>query len=224
MSCFDACLECQVTGWWSKNMHAKSIIFGKKTLFTRWIQTRDLLNASQLHYPLSYICAVVFNVMLLKFSPLLCLQPTSWSPHLFNLRCMTTLSVWWPPRHPVRSVQAKRLSAFPGNLLYRLCWDAIFIYSPLHAASDTLPTAVNLRCWHIQCDVKCPLCNWTSPTTAHVLSGCPVALSQDRYKYNLVYITCSVNVACYILLLCVAEEDKVQLWYFLSCHSQQPAT
>jgi len=51
----------------------KVLIFFKKNLFTIWIQTHDFLNASQLHYPLSYM-AVVFNGMLLKFSPLLCLQ------------------------------------------------------------------------------------------------------------------------------------------------------
>jgi len=54
----------------------------------------------------------------------------------------------------------------------------------LRAASDTLPTAVNLQRWHIQCDAKCPLCSCARPTTAHVLSGCPVALSQDRYTYR----------------------------------------
>jgi len=51
---------------------AKSIDI-KKNLFTTWIRTHDLLNASQLHYPLSYM-AVVFNGMLLEFSPLLRLQ------------------------------------------------------------------------------------------------------------------------------------------------------
>jgi len=29
----------------------------------------------------------------------------------------------------------------------------------LRAASDTLPTAVNLCRWHIQCDAKCTLCD-----------------------------------------------------------------
>jgi len=48
----------------------------------------------------------------------------------------------------------------------------------LHAASDTLPT---LQRWHIQCG---PLCGCVRPTTAHVLSGRPVALSQDRYTYH----------------------------------------
>ena len=54
----------------------KVLIFEKKNLFTRWIQTHDLLNASQLLYPLSHT-AVVFYGMLLEFSPLLRLQPAA---------------------------------------------------------------------------------------------------------------------------------------------------
>ena len=46
----------------------KVLIF--KKVFTSWIRTRGLLNASQLLYPLSYK-AVVFDGMLLKFSLLL---------------------------------------------------------------------------------------------------------------------------------------------------------
>jgi len=54
----------------------------------------------------------------------------------------------------------------------------------LRAASDTLPTAVNLRRWSVQCDAKCLLCDSTRPTTAHVLSGCPTALTQQRYTFR----------------------------------------
>ena len=54
----------------------KVLIFEKKNLFTSGIRTRDLLNASQLLYPLSHT-AVVFDGMLLEFSPLLRLQPTA---------------------------------------------------------------------------------------------------------------------------------------------------
>ena len=53
----------------------KVLIFGKK-MFTNWIQTRNLLNASQLLYPLSYMAAV-FDGMLLEFLPLHRLQPTT---------------------------------------------------------------------------------------------------------------------------------------------------
>ena len=53
-------------------MVCKSIdIQKKKNQFTTWI--RDLMNASQLHYQLSHM-AVVFDGMLLEFSPLLRLQ------------------------------------------------------------------------------------------------------------------------------------------------------
>ena len=52
------------------------LIFGKKNLFTSGIRTRDFLNASQLLYPLSHM-AVVFDGMLLEFSPLLRLQPAA---------------------------------------------------------------------------------------------------------------------------------------------------
>lgn len=54
----------------------------------------------------------------------------------------------------------------------------------LRASSDTLPTEVNLCRWNIQCGAKCALCDSPRPTTAHVLSGCPVALSQHRYTYR----------------------------------------
>ena len=46
-------------------MYAKSIDFRKK-VFTSWIRTHDLLDASQLLYPLSYM-AVVFDGMLFEF-------------------------------------------------------------------------------------------------------------------------------------------------------------
>ena len=53
----------------------------------------------------------------------------------------------------------------------------------LRAASDTLPTAVNLQRWRIQCSAKCSLCGCTQPTTAHVLGGCPSALTQGRFTF-----------------------------------------
>ena len=53
-----------------KNVYAKVLIFETKNLFTSWIRTRDLLNASRLLYPLSHM-AVVFDGMFLEISPLL---------------------------------------------------------------------------------------------------------------------------------------------------------
>ena len=43
---------------------------------------------------------------------------------------------------------------------------------------------MNLQRWRIQCDAKCTLCGCVRPTTSHVLGGCPVALSQDRFTYR----------------------------------------
>ena len=54
----------------------------------------------------------------------------------------------------------------------------------LHAASDTLPTAVNLQHWHIQCNAMCPLCGCVRPTTAHILDGCATTLSQGHFTYQ----------------------------------------
>ena len=68
-------MECQVIVLSKldfKNIHAKSIDFRKK-VYTSWIRTRNLLNASQLLYLLNYM-TVVFDGMLLEFSPLHRLQ------------------------------------------------------------------------------------------------------------------------------------------------------
>ena len=73
----------------------KKYCFSRKKVFTSWIQTRDLLNTSQLLYPLSYV-AVVFDGMLLNFSLLLWLQPAT------ECKLITTLTRgdkleggWW---------------------------------------------------------------------------------------------------------------------------------
>ena len=54
----------------------------------------------------------------------------------------------------------------------------------LRAASDILPSAVNLQRWSIQCKAKCSLCDSKCPTTAHVLSNCPTALNQQKYTFR----------------------------------------
>ena len=51
----------------------------------------------------------------------------------------------------------------------------------IRAASDTLPTPLNLIRWKYRTDPKCPLCKYHFPTTKHILNACPVALSLDRY-------------------------------------------
>ena len=54
----------------------------------------------------------------------------------------------------------------------------------IRAASDTLPTPLNLIRWRYRTDPKCPLCRYRFPTTKHILNACPVALSQDRYTWR----------------------------------------
>ena len=51
----------------------------------------------------------------------------------------------------------------------------------IRAASDSLPTPLNLVHWRYWRDPKCPLRMYRFPTTKHVLNGCPKALSQDCY-------------------------------------------
>ena len=58
-------------------------------------------------------------------------------------------------------------------------WCLVFIldsYRFFCGLPDTLTTAVNLRCWCVQSDVKCTLCDSTCPITAHNLGGFPVLL------------------------------------------------
>ena len=50
--------------------------------------------------------------------------------------------------------------------------------------SDTLPTPLNLRRMKIQCGGLCKLCRSPQPTTAHILSSYPEALSQGRYTWR----------------------------------------
>jgi len=70
----------------------------------------------------------------------------------------------------------------------------------LRAASNTLPTPLNLRRWKIQCGAKCPLCGNSRPTVAHILNGCPVALEQGHYtwRHDCVLSTITSALRCYI--------------------------
>jgi len=53
----------------------------------------------------------------------------------------------------------------------------------LRVSSDALPTEVNLYRWKTQCSAQCALCDSMHPTTAHILSGYPVALAQNKCTY-----------------------------------------
>jgi hypothetical protein len=53
----------------------------------------------------------------------------------------------------------------------------------LKAVVNMLPTPDNLARWRCG-DLPCKLCGAGKPTPAHILSSCPVALSQGRYLYR----------------------------------------
>ena len=53
----------------------------------------------------------------------------------------------------------------------------------LRAASDTLPTPLNLRRWRYCADSKCHLCGSLSPTVLHILNACPTFLNQGRLTW-----------------------------------------
>ena len=71
-----------------------------------------------------------------------------------------------------------------------LSWKHLLVTSPrltsfvLGATFDTLPSPTNLKRWHITTEADCSLCSVKVCTTAHVLSGCKVALSQGRYTFR----------------------------------------
>ena len=72
----------------------------------------------------------------------------------------------------------------------------------LRAASDTLPTPLNLRRWKIQCGAKCSLCGNSRPTVAHILNGCSVALEQGRYtwRHDCVLSTSTSILSCLLYM------------------------
>ena len=69
-------------------------------------------------------------------------------------------------------------------------WKHLLVTSPrltyfvIGATFDTLPSPTNLKRWHITTEADCSLCSVKVCTTAHVLSGCKVALSQGRYTFR----------------------------------------
>ena len=54
----------------------------------------------------------------------------------------------------------------------------------LLAASDTLPTPLNLRHWRLHVDSKYSLCGSASPTVLHILNTCPTSLNQGRFTWR----------------------------------------
>jgi len=64
------------------------------------------------------------------------------------------------------------------------CLPSSQLSSILRAGADCLPTPLNLRRWRFQSDPSCRLCGSSSPTTLHILSGCPEALNQGRLTWR----------------------------------------
>jgi len=69
-------------------------------------------------------------------------------------------------------------SLHPGQLSFLLL-----------AASDTLPTTMNLRRWNIQCSAKCILCDSPCPTTVPVQLLC---LRTDQHDLVLQFLVKSI--------------------------------
>ena len=71
-----------------------------------------------------------------------------------------------------------------------LSWKHLLVTSPmltsfvLGAAFVTLPSPTNLKRWHITTEADCSLCSAKVCTTAHVLSGCKVTLSQGTQAFR----------------------------------------
>ena len=73
----------------------------------------------------------------------------------------------WIPRNRIMD------SLSPGQLSFLL-----------RAASDTLPTPLNLSRWRYRSDSKCILCGSVHPTVLHILNACPTALNQGRFTWR----------------------------------------
>ena len=71
----------------------------------------------------------------------------------------------------------------------RLTWQELWQYEPLQlsfllrSVYDLLPTPTNLERWKLSEDPSCPLCKQRG-TLQHVLTACPTALSQGRYRWR----------------------------------------
>ncbi|XP_045174487.2 uncharacterized protein LOC123535800 [Mercenaria mercenaria] len=71
----------------------------------------------------------------------------------------------------------------------KLTWNELWTYEPLQlsfllrSVYDMLPTPTNLYQWKLTEDQTCPLCE-KKGSLRHILSGCPTALSQGRYRWR----------------------------------------
>ncbi|XP_066285629.1 uncharacterized protein [Branchiostoma lanceolatum] len=71
----------------------------------------------------------------------------------------------------------------------RVMWNELYRWKPLRtqflikAVYDLLPTPANKKRWGVEEEENCGLCGKRG-TLSHILSGCPVALSQGRYRWR----------------------------------------
>ncbi|XP_052224110.1 uncharacterized protein LOC127839765 [Dreissena polymorpha] len=71
----------------------------------------------------------------------------------------------------------------------KLTWQELWTYEPLQlsfllrAAYDMLPTPQYLQRWKLTEDPTCPLCG-SIGTLRYILSSCPTALAQGRYRWR----------------------------------------
>jgi len=135
-------------------------------------QASDYQLLSKAHLQLSSF-PMAYPLYLLSKKLLRADELSRYDNHLDNLSVQCELEDSVCLESSCRTWSRLLLGCHPGHLSFIL-----------RAASDILPKPVNLQRWHIQCDVKCLLCGHTRPTTAHVLGGCPVALSQGRFTYR----------------------------------------
>ena len=54
----------------------------------------------------------------------------------------------------------------------------------INGISNSLPSPSNLRTWGVKVEGRCALCNKRNATTAHILSNCYTALTQNRYTWR----------------------------------------
>ena len=76
----------------------------------------------------------------------------------------------------------------------------------LGATYDTLSSPSNLKRWHVAADDKCYLCG-EKGTLNHSLSGCSVALGQQRYRYRHDNV---LKVICHHLVCFMKNRPRVQ--------------
>jgi len=72
----------------------------------------------------------------------------------------------------------------------KLTWQELWRYEPLRlsfllrSVYDLLPTPTNLTRWKLTDDPLCPLCKKSNGFLQHIMSACPTALAQGRYRWR----------------------------------------